>query len=89
MNIKTNPRILMLKSHACREFLFFWKKNRYIEFPVTIVDWFNCLIISHPSVKFDSDGSRASKFITFLICYMTLYGHVIDRLCDLIDNSPY
>ena len=65
---------------------FFWKKKRYIEFPITILDWFNCLIISHPSVKFESDRSRESKFITIFICHVTLYDHVINRLCNLIDD---
>ena len=46
------------------------------------------LIISHPSAKFDSDRSRESEFITFFICHVTLYDHVINRLCDLIDNWP-
>ena len=46
------------------------------------------LIISHPSAKFDSDRSRESEFITFFICHVTLYNHVINRFCDLIDNMP-
>ena len=46
------------------------------------------LIISHPSATFDSDRSRESEFITFFICHVTLYDHVINRLCDLIDNRP-
>ena len=45
-------------------------------------------IISHPSVKFDRDRSRESEFITFFLCHVTLYGHVINKLCDLMDNSP-
>ena len=46
------------------------------------------LIISHPSVKFDSHRSRENEFITFFICYMTLCDHVINRLCDFVDNKP-
>ena len=46
------------------------------------------LIISHPSVKFDSHGSRENEFITFFICYMALCDHVIDRLRDFVDNRP-
>ena len=34
----------------------------------------------------DSDRSRENEFITFFICHVTLYDHVINRLCDLIDN---
>ena len=46
------------------------------------------LIISHPSVNFDSHRSRENEFITFFICYMTLYDHVINRLCYFVDNKP-
>ena len=46
------------------------------------------LIISHPSVKFDSHRCRKNEFITFFICYMTLYDHVINRLCDFVDHKP-
>ena len=45
------------------------------------------LIISHPSVKFDSHRSRENEFITFFICYINLWDHVINRLCDIVDNS--
>ena len=37
-------------------------------------------------VKFDSDRSREREFITFFICHVTLYDHVINRLRDLMDN---
>ena len=43
---------------------------------------------SHPFVKFDSHGSRENTFITFFVCYMTLCDHVINRLCDFVDNKP-
>ena len=46
------------------------------------------LIIRHPSVKFDSHRSHQNEFIMFLICYMTLCDHVINRLCDFVDNKP-
>ena len=46
------------------------------------------LIISHPSVKFDSHRSCKNEFATFFICYMTLCDHVINRLCDFVDNRP-
>ena len=46
------------------------------------------LIISHPSVKFDSHRSRENEFITFFICYMTLCDHVINRLCDFVNKKP-
>ena len=45
-------------------------------------------IISHPSVKFDSERSRENEFTTFFICYMTLFDHTINRLCDFVDNRP-
>ena len=45
------------------------------------------LIISHPSVKFDSDRSRESEFKIFCICYVTLCDQVINRLCDLMYNK--
>ena len=45
------------------------------------------LIINHPSVKFDSHRSCENEFITFFICYMTLCDHVINRLCDFVDNK--
>ena len=38
------------------------------------------LIISHPSVKFDPHRSGEKEFIAFLICYMTLCDHVINKL---------
>ena len=44
------------------------------------------LIISHPSVKFDTHRTRGNEFITFFICYMTLCDHVINRLCDFVDK---
>ena len=44
------------------------------------------LIISHPSVKFDSHKSRENEFITFFVCYITLWDHVINRLRDIVDN---
>ena len=44
------------------------------------------LIIDHPSVKFDSQRSREKEFIAFLICYMSLCDHVINSLCDSVDN---
>ena len=40
-----------------------------------------------PSVKFDSHRSRENEFITFFICYTTLYDHVINRLCNFVDNK--
>ena len=43
---------------------------------------------SYPSVKFDSHRSRENEFITLFICYMTLYNHAIDKLCDFVDNRP-
>ena len=46
------------------------------------------LIISHPSVKFDSYRSRKNEYITFFVCYMTLCDHVINRLWDFMDNKP-
>ena len=46
------------------------------------------LIISYLSVNFDSHRSRESKFITFFIWLVTLYDHVINRLCDFVDNRP-
>ena len=46
------------------------------------------LIISHPFVKFDSHRSRKNEFITFFIFYMALCDHVINRLCDFVDNRP-
>ena len=46
------------------------------------------LIISHRSIKFDSDRSRESEFKAFSICHVTLCDHVINRLCDLMDNKP-
>ena len=47
-----------------------------------------CDSISPPSVMFDSDRSRESEFITFIICHVTLCDHMINRLCDLMDNKP-
>ena len=44
--------------------------------------------MNHPSVKFDGHRSREKEFITFLICYMTLCDHVINRLRDFVDNRP-
>ena len=46
------------------------------------------LIISHPSVKFDKNKSREGEFKTFFIYHVTLYDHVINRLCELMDNKP-
>ena len=46
------------------------------------------LIMSHLSVKFDSQRSPENEFITFFICYMTLCEHVINKLCDFVDNKP-
>ena len=46
------------------------------------------LIISHPSVRFDSHRLCENEFITFFVCYMTLCDHVINRLCDFVDNRP-
>ena len=46
------------------------------------------LIISYPSVKFDSHGSCENEFITFFVCCMTLCDHVINMLCDFVDNRP-
>ena len=45
------------------------------------------LIISHPSVKFDSDRSHENELKIFFICHVTLCDHVINRLCDLMDNK--
>ena len=41
------------------------------------------LIISHTSVKFYNHRSRESELLTFFICHVTLYDHVINRLCDM------
>ena len=41
-----------------------------------------------PSAKFESRRSRKKDFGAFLICYMTLCDHVINRLCDFVDNRP-
>ena len=46
------------------------------------------LIISHSSVKFDGHRLREKEFIALLICYMNLCDHVINRLCDSVDNKP-
>ena len=46
------------------------------------------LIISHFSLKFDSHRSREHEFKTIFICYMTSCDHVINRLCDFVDNKP-
>ena len=46
------------------------------------------LILSHPSVNFDSQRSGENEFITFFICYMTLCNHMINRLCQFVDNKP-
>ena len=43
------------------------------------------LIISNPSIKFDSHRSREDEFVTF-ICFMSLRDHVINRLCGFVDN---
>ena len=40
------------------------------------------------SIKFDSHRSCEKEFIAFLICYTTLCDHVINRLCDFVDNRP-
>ena len=42
----------------------------------------------HPFVKFDGYRSREKEFIAFLICYITLCNHDINRLFDFIDNRP-
>ena len=59
-----------------------WSKE-YVVFWLDI--WL--LIISHNFVKFDSDRSRESEFITSFTCRVTLYDHVINRLRALMDNS--
>ena len=47
------------------------------------------LIISHPSVKFDSYGSRENEFIMFLfVSFDNVCDHVINRLWDIVDNKP-
>ena len=48
------------------------------------------LIISQPSVTFDSHESRKNEFITFYVCYLflTLCDRVINRLCDFVNNKP-
>ena len=46
------------------------------------------LVISHSSVNIDSHRSRENEFITIFIYYMTLCNHVINRLCDFVDNNP-
>ena len=43
-------------------------------------------MISHTSLKFDGHRSREKEFIAFLICYMILCDHVINRLFDFVDN---
>ena len=45
------------------------------------------LIISNPSIKFDSHRSRENEFVTF-ISFMILCDHVINRLCGFVDNRP-
>ena len=46
------------------------------------------LIISHPSVKFDSHRLRENEFIKFFICYMTLCDNIINRLCYFVGDKP-
>ena len=36
---------------------------------------------------FDSHGSRENEFITFFVRYMTLCDHVVNRLCNFVDNK--
>ena len=38
------------------------------------------------SLKFDSHRSLQNEFIAFLICYVTLCDHVINKLYDFVDN---
>ena len=61
--------------------------NTWSEGYVTLLFDMWLLIISHPSVKFNSHKSREKEFITFLTSYMTLWDHVINRLC-YVDNRP-
>ena len=46
------------------------------------------LIISHPSVKFDSHKLRENEFIKFFIRYMTLCDNIINRLCYFVGDKP-
>ena len=69
-------------SFATRTHITTWSKE-YMA--VLLEKWL--LIISHPSIKFYSNESRESKFKTFFICHVTLCDHVINRLCDLMDNK--
>ena len=41
-----------------------------------------------PFCQVDGHRSRKKEFITFLIFYMTLCDHVINRLRDFVDNRP-
>ena len=36
----------------------------------------------------DRDRSRESEFVIFFICHVTLCDHMINRLCDFMDNRP-
>ena len=60
--------------------------NRLVEGICNFVVGHILLIIGHRSVKFDSHRLRENKFIAFLICFVTLYDHVMNRLCDFVDN---
>ena len=40
----------------------------------------------HVSVIFNSHRLRENDFIAFFICFMTLCSHVIDWVCDFVDN---
>ena len=45
------------------------------------------LIISHRLSSLIATAHVENEFITFFICYMTLCDHVINRLCDFVDNK--
>ena len=37
---------------------------------------------------FNSHRLRENEFITFFIFYMTSCDHMVNRLCDFVDNRP-
>ena len=45
------------------------------------------LIISHYPVKFVGQRPRGSEHIKLFISHMTLYNHVIERLCDFVGGG--
>ena len=46
------------------------------------------LIICHLLSSLIATGHVKKNLIAFLICYTTLCDHVINRLCDFVDNRP-